>query len=150
MTYTPRTTSDAMIAPPVAKAVTLPALPFAIPPATIDETKPTGRVARRGAYDSPITLGPVARRIFEYAESLNWQCTIQQVAHDLGVSVRAASSSALQAGFAHKLAGYVSRATKGESNGFERHHAGASAALTKWGHGANIDPNMLPLDRLIR
>ena len=131
--------------------ITLPALPFAIPPATIDETAPRGAPIRRDAgYDNPRTLGPVARRIFEYAESLNWQCTIQQVAHDLGVSVRLVSNRALQAGFAHKLAGYVSRATKGESNGFEKHHAGASAALTNWGHGANIDPNQLPLDRLIR
>ena len=46
MTYTPRTTSDAMIAPPVAKAVTLPALPFAIPPATIDETAPRAAMIR--------------------------------------------------------------------------------------------------------
>jgi len=37
---TPRTKTDAMIAPPVPGKITLPAAPFDIPPATHDETAP--------------------------------------------------------------------------------------------------------------
>lgn len=46
MTHTPRTTSDAMIKPPVANRITLPALPFAIHPATTDETAPRAPMIR--------------------------------------------------------------------------------------------------------
>lgn len=64
------------------------------------------------------------------------------------MSVQATSNRSLQAGFGHKFVGYVPRSSQGENPGNQ--YAGAEGALTNWGHGANIDPNLLPLDKLIR
>ena len=46
MQYTPRTKSDAMIVPPVAKPISLPQMPFEIPAATHDETAPRVQMTR--------------------------------------------------------------------------------------------------------
>lgn len=69
--YTPRLATDAMIAPPKPKSVSMPALPFAVPPDAIDETKPATPPVRRKMrkVSKPKTM-PCNRPVFDHGEDM--------------------------------------------------------------------------------
>lgn len=65
--YTPRISTDAMIAPPKPKSVSMPAPPFTVPPAAIDETKPAAPPVRRKMrkVSKPMPM-PCSRPVFDH------------------------------------------------------------------------------------
>ena len=129
-------------------AISLPAEPFTIPPAATDETAPTALPVRSGDLYDQVKMGERTTQLRQYGESQGWKCTIRQAADDIGLSLETARVLSQRAGFRHKFAGHKPRSSKGEYH--DNATAGSIRAIRMHGHSADVDVNLIPLDRLIR
>jgi hypothetical protein len=130
---------------------TLPQPPFAIPKAGADETAPRSLPIR--GQDADIerngALGPLARRLYEYGKSVNWQCTLAEAADACGMTAENARSVARFAGFNHRFVGFMLKHSldrTGRAHGQDNY----SSQLSHMRQGHDFDPNLIPVDLLMK
>lgn len=128
--------------------VSLPAPPFQLD-VTSDrpETDPRSMPVRRCDLGEPgMKKGEHAHRLWQYAQSVNWNCTLREAAEALGIPPGIARISVSRRGFLPRFKGSRRKAEAV----FSGMGMAEVAAIASKSRGVDVDENLLPLDRLIR